>query len=193
MGTKNEPKQVLSTSDEAASIQTVTGWVSCTGRFWGNDERMARYDGSTHGVCGCGAVVEKNYIRCNPCRAVAERERYLALTKQEWDGSTPLYSNSHDRYFMGLEDLVDMLDEDEYCTTVDDLRLIICKPNYARQIESDHWCDDLPEDGDLPSEMQDSMEAFNEVIRRQPPLSWSPGKFAATSESVIKLLPAMPV
>ena len=45
----NDIKQIiLPESPEAASVQTVTGWVSRTGRYWGNDERMARYDGSTH-------------------------------------------------------------------------------------------------------------------------------------------------
>ena len=41
-------KIILPESPEAASIQTVTGWVSSNGRYWGNDEHMARYDGSTH-------------------------------------------------------------------------------------------------------------------------------------------------
>ena len=43
-----EKQIIMEDSPEAASIQTVTGWVSRTGRFWGNDERMARFDGSTH-------------------------------------------------------------------------------------------------------------------------------------------------
>jgi hypothetical protein len=120
-------------------------------------------------------------------------QRYMAMPKQEWDGNTPLYSDSHDRYFMHPDDLLDMLADDEYGATIDDLRLIICEPNYPRQIESDIWCDDLPEEGELPPEMQTAMDAFNEVIRRQSPLSWSPGKFATTSESVSKLLPEMPV
>ena len=41
-----EPEKIVTyDSAEAASIQTVTGWVSRSGRFWGNDEHMARYDG----------------------------------------------------------------------------------------------------------------------------------------------------
>ena len=31
---------IMEDSPEAASIKTVTGWVSRTGRFWGNDERL---------------------------------------------------------------------------------------------------------------------------------------------------------
>jgi hypothetical protein len=57
--------------------------------------------------------------------------------------------------------------------------LIICVPNYPRQIDGDYWSDDLPEDGDLPTELEKAVDAFNKVIRNLQPLSWSPGKYAA--------------
>jgi len=187
---KSKEPMILDTSDEAASIKTVTGWVSRTGRFWGNDERMARYDGSTHKQCECGAVAEKSYIRCDSCRAKGEIERFKARPIQPWDGETFLYSDAHDKYFQDLESLLDHLsdydDDDKY--TLADLRLIICEPNIAREVESDHWCDDLPEDGDLPSEMAEALRVFNEVVKRAPPLSWSPGKYAADVESIKALI-----
>lgn len=181
---------VLDTAPEAASIQTVTGWVSRTGRFWGNDERMARYDGCTHKLCECGGVAEKSYLRCDKCRAIREREKYEAMPVQEWDGQAFLYSDAHDKYFQDLESLADHLsdydDDEKY--TLEDLRLIICKPNYAQQIETDWWVDDLPEDGDIPAEMQEALSVFNEVVRRAPPLSWSPGKFAADTTPIKAML-----
>lgn len=95
---------VLSTSDDAAKIVTVTGWVDRQGRFWGNDEN---------------------------------------------------------------------------------LRLLICEANYPREIDgSDHFSDDLPEDGELPSVLEAAFEALNEVIKKQPPLSWSPRKMRPTIESL---------
>jgi hypothetical protein len=39
MNMKTE-KIVMMDSDEAASIQTVTGWVDRQGRFWGGDEHQ---------------------------------------------------------------------------------------------------------------------------------------------------------
>jgi len=52
MSQNKEPEKIVPyDSAEAASIQTVTGWVSRSGRFWGNDEHMARYDGCTHRKC----------------------------------------------------------------------------------------------------------------------------------------------
>lgn len=187
---KKTDKIILDTSPEAASIKTVTGWFSRTGRFWGDDERMARYDGCTHKQCECGNVAEKSYLRCDKCRAIKDREKYEAMPVQVWDGQSFLYSDAHDKYFQDLESLVDHLsdydDDEKY--TLEDLRLVICEPNYARQIESDQWADDLPEDGDMPSEMEEALRVFNEVVRRAPPLSWSPGKFAADSASIKTML-----
>lgn len=50
MNMKTE-KIVMMDSDEAASIQTVTGWVDRQGRFWGGDEHQARWCGATHRKC----------------------------------------------------------------------------------------------------------------------------------------------
>ncbi|HAT6800607.1 TPA: hypothetical protein JAN03_00980 [Citrobacter freundii] len=50
MNMKTE-KIVMMDSDEAASIQTVTGWVDRHGRFWGGDEHQARWCGATHRKC----------------------------------------------------------------------------------------------------------------------------------------------
>lgn len=69
--TKQQPEMILASSPEAASIQTVTGWVARDGRFWGDDERMARYCGSTHSICeknpAHGPVENRSY--CEACYA----------------------------------------------------------------------------------------------------------------------------
>ncbi|MDX5626641.1 MULTISPECIES: hypothetical protein [unclassified Brenneria] len=44
-------KIILRDSEEAASIKTVTGWVSAKGRVYGDNEDLARYDGATHQRC----------------------------------------------------------------------------------------------------------------------------------------------
>jgi hypothetical protein len=65
-----DEKMILDTSDEAAKFVTgISGWVSRDGHFCGNDERIARYIGSTHKLCECGNIVEKMWIKCDRCRA----------------------------------------------------------------------------------------------------------------------------
>jgi hypothetical protein len=162
---------------------TATGWVSTDGRFYGEDEHLARWASCTHVRCGCGALAEKPWTACDACRLKNDIERYNKMPQREWDGSTILYSDAADRYFHAYEEIVDYLrdrtDEDPVIT-VDDLRLIVCEPNRPRYIDPDYFCDEMAEDDDhLPKEIEEAMEAFNAVMAKQPPLSWSPGKYAA--------------
>ncbi|MCC7173286.1 MAG: hypothetical protein IT459_22750 [Planctomycetes bacterium] len=86
-----------------------------------------------------------------------------------------LYSKRDDGYFQSIEEAEDALGEGE---TLDDLMLVICTPNRARPLELDYFCDELAEDDDGPPELQEAIDAFNAIIDRAPPLSWSPGKCA---------------
>lgn len=176
---------VLSTSNEAAQFVTnLSGWVARGGRFWGNDERMARYDGCTHRPCvDCGKPVEKitGYMKCDECREKSDNEIFESYKKQEWDEKTPITLFQGDEYFFDRESL------EEYCeehnTTPDKLPLLICEPNYAREIDDDIYCDDLPEDqslDDVASELAEKIKELNAYIREKKIiLSWGPSKIAA--------------
>jgi hypothetical protein len=85
-----------------------------------------------------------------------------------------LYSVTSDRYYTDLDDALCDVDEGE---TLEDLRLIICEPNYASTLDIDYFSEDLPEECDLPEEVQAAVDAFNEAVSGVI-LSWHPGKFA---------------
>lgn len=172
-------KIVMYDSPEAASIQTVTGWVSRTGLFCGKDEHMARYHGATHRQCdnpNHPPYELRGY--CLACSDERSAARFGAMPKVEWDGKTPLALHDTDCYFFDEEELRDyLLDND---IALEDARLVICKPNMASEIEPDeHYSDDLPEDGEVGAELRAAFDALNEAIRREKPMSWSPGKTAA--------------
>ena len=98
-------------SAEAASIQTVTGWVSRTGIFFGNDEHMARYDGCTHRQCGkCSALIPVHSY-CRDCADKASIEKYASMPRADWNGSDMLYSKAHDVWFQDADYLADYCDE----------------------------------------------------------------------------------
>jgi len=172
-------------SPEAASIKTVTGWVDRHGRFWGNDEHMARWSGCTHQKCPkCGSL-KKARGYCKPCHEAGEIEKWQAMPRMPWDGMAMLYSQAADRYFSDIEAV------DDYCndskSDVESLRLVICTPNIALPIDpEEHYSDDMPEDGgNLPIALQEAFAALNDAIRAcAEPLSWSPGKTVPTPESV---------
>jgi len=167
---------ILAESDEAASIQTVTGWVSSDGKFWGNDERMARYAGSTHKICENnpehGIVDQRSW--CKACRAEKMEKRWNEMPKEEYTPEAfPLHLYDTDRYFFDVEDLVYWLEENNI--KPEDVRLTKCKPAYPDQIDPDeHFCDILPEDGEVPEDVREAFEKLNEVLKKSEPFSWFP-------------------
>jgi hypothetical protein len=165
-------KQIMYDSDEAAEPCTVEGWLASDGSFH-LTESAARYTGCTHRPCrDCGKPAQKYYTVCKECRDKLETARFFALPAKPWDGKVWLYSDSRDQYFASPEDAEDCLEADE---TIEDLRLLICEPNYVRPLESDYFCDEIADD-DLPSAVEDAMDDFNKAVAGIV-LSWSPSKF----------------
>jgi hypothetical protein len=164
----NQP-MVLYDSPEAATYQTgLTGWVSRDGRFWDTDEHMARWSGCTHKKCpNCGTINEVSSF-CKPCRDKEMNEKFAAFPVEKWDGDTPLCIFDTDKYFFG-ESVLDWLrDHPE----AQDVLICKCKPGYLSLIDQDNWADDLPEDGELPSEVSIALDALNAAIRIAPPSCW---------------------
>jgi hypothetical protein len=183
MGTTTKEAVIPFDSDEAASVQTVTGWMA-RGHFFGEDERGARYFGCTHKPCeGCGELIPKSgIIYCRPCAGTRDAEKYAALPRQQWDGETPLVIYGTDRYFFNEDEL------DEYCAehgvAREDLPLVICVPQRPRYVDAMDFLEDvLPEDADewdVPTPIRDAVEQLNKAIDAAGVLSWTEGKRAAT-------------
>lgn len=169
---------VMSDSPEAAKLRTVTGWVSRLGHFYGDDERIARYDGCTHRPCeteGCGKPTEKHWIYCDDCREKRDLERYWKRPAAPWDGSQMIFAEGNDQYYSDLESFLDDFAGDDI--KPEDMRPMLCEPNIAREVESDYWQDEMAEDGELPGELEAALEVLNKVIREGKfALSWSAGK-----------------
>jgi hypothetical protein len=120
----------------------VIGWQSRDGRFYDDDEHLARWAGCTQLLCDCGAEMEKGYTICEACRGKADAGKYEAMPFKEWDGKTPLVIYGDDIYFWDEDGVL------EYCEEHDcqpeDLRLVICEPQYAQEVEpNEYLC--LPE------------------------------------------------
>jgi hypothetical protein len=175
----SERPKIMYESDEAAQKVTVTGWRSRNGHFYGDNEHLARWDGCTHQLCDCGAEMDRGYTICSACRDKKRLEQYEAMPFKEWDGIAPLTLHDDDEYFWDEDGLL------EYCEMngmkPEDLRLVICEPQYASEVEPDEYlCDILPEDqyvADIYPELADAFENLNKLIREQAkPISWTGGK-----------------
>lgn len=102
--------------------------------------------------------------------------KYAAMPKGAWDGIAMIYSMVRDEFYSDPGEA--FLEDGDTCES---LQLVICKPVYARKIDLDFFCDDLPEDGDwhsLPAQVANAVDAFNKAISGAPPLSWVPGNLA---------------
>jgi hypothetical protein len=164
---------------EAASYQTVQGWVSRTGVFFGKDEEMARDHGATHVKCKtCGEPIPKHgYTKCKDCREKAEIERYAKREHKPWDGETMVYSEMADEFFQNRYEVEEYCDE--YNVSLEDLRLVHCEPEFTQEIDPDEHYEIDDEEKYLPREIEEAFEKLNEVIRNcKEPLCWYPGKFA---------------
>jgi len=119
---------------------------------------------------------EKSYIRCRACRDRKDDEKFQSLELVQWDGVTPLNLWGDDTYFFAPEDVYDYADN--YNLKVSELQLVICEPNFAREVDGEYWCDDLPEDGELPPWLEDAVDQINAAIHahKADALSWGPGK-----------------
>ena len=173
---------ILKTSEEAAKFVTIEGWVDRNGRYWGKDEYMARWSGCTHIICPeCGTATPKGYTICSECREKKAIKRYEAKERKQWDGERPLYSEAADQFFFDDDELMDFMEDSPgFQHDIDALRLVICEPIYLRQLDFDHWCDQLDEDVELSEAVMDAIDNLNAVIRDEGPVSWQPGKFTAT-------------
>lgn len=176
----SQDKVIMFESADAAELKTVTGWVSSSGRFWGADEAMARFDGATHRQCKNNPDHPIHKVRgyCHACHEERRAEFFTKMPFKDWEGE-PLVIFDDDRYFFDEDSLMDYLLDEEI--DVNELRLCICEPNMPREIEPDDiFCDDLPEDGEIrDDDLLAAFELLNEMIRKSGPLSWSEGKYAA--------------
>lgn len=100
-------------------------------------------------------------------------DRYKAFPKAPWDGECMLYSDACDRYFIGIDDVLDYADDREI--PLIEMRLQLTKAVYPTAPNpADYYCDDLPEDGDLPEGVDEAFEALAAALSKCGPLGWYP-------------------
>lgn len=182
MSTKDEII-ILPEDDAAASIQTVTGWVSREGRFVGDDERQARWEGSTHKRCEKHDIIHARNSYCETCYNEREIEKFMAMPIQVWNGE-PICTHDGDKYFFGASELY------EYCEFENvhpkEILLVFAEPEYADTLDPhDHYSDALSDGADLPDAIVKAFEVLNAAIEAcGEPLCWWPGKVRVDPKSL---------
>lgn len=167
----NSKPIIMFDSPEGAQKKSVEGWYDRFGHFFGEDERTARWSGCTHIRCPeCGAITEKGRTKCDACYQKQRIALFESFPVEKWDGKTPLVLFDDDKHFFDDEILDYMADSDP--AEDENLRICKCEPVYLHLVNSDDWVDDLPEDGELPNEVQAAVDALNEKIGAAGPVAW---------------------
>ena len=170
---------ILPGDPRAATWKTVSGWVSRDGRFYGGEERAARYAGSTHAICyTCGVTCRKGYTKCEKCIEACKDEQWAKMERREWDGAQMLYSQTADGWFASPDEALDwMADDEERPQTLEEMRLVLGDPVGVRPLDGSYCADQLADDCEEPKEVAEAMDAFNRAVSGIV-LSWRPGKYA---------------
>jgi hypothetical protein len=184
---------ILPESNESAEYrEDIKGWVSADGH-WYNNEQIARRAGATHIHCEeCGEIIPKRgYVICEKCRDKENKERYYAMPEGEWVSGAPITMMDGDMFFWDEDDILEYVYNVDG-TRIEDMRLVICEPTYAREIEPDEYYEyDLP----LEQKLEEVNEGLykkimevNEYIRiNKPVLSWSPSKYRLKEDKIFEL------
>lgn len=158
----------------------IEGWVSKGGVFYGKNEHLARWANCTHKKCECGNVFTKAYNVCEECRTKKDEDKYNALPHEEYNGE-PVFSRCGD-FFYSEDDLTDhMVDND-----LEEIDLYPTYPAYYQQVETDCWSDVIPEDGDIPKELEKALKELNKVISTLGPASYFEDRRKRTSYKLSK-------
>src|SRR5579872_5803301 len=109
---REEKPIVMYDSPEAATFRTgLSGWVSSDGHYYGKDEHLARWAGSTHKKCECGNIHEKTWTCCEECRGKNDRKRYLALPEVPFEQVECCKLWNDDTFFFSHEDVEEYLED----------------------------------------------------------------------------------
>lgn len=93
-----------------------------------------------------------------------------------WEGEI-VYSETLQQFFQNPEELVDYI-RDFGIEMPENLKLVICETERWSQLDSDYWEDEAEDFGaDIPKELEDAIEALNNVIRSLPAAYWYPGPY----------------
>ena len=84
------------------------------------------------------------------------------------------FCKAHERYHA-------LFEEDDDLESVNDLKLVLCTPNYPSEIDvTEEWQDIMPDmecdESYVPDEILEAQKKLNELIRAANPISWSMGK-----------------
>lgn len=169
--------------NESAELRVITEpqWFCRTcGRFFGSDERQARYCCSGSRICeDCGKECHKHFTVCNSCDRIRREKKWFEKPVVSWDGEFPITLWDSDEFFFDLESLQDYIYElelDEGETLIDyvnNMRFTSCKPTKPRDFDLSSLFEDCLGDDQDPPENDELEKAVNDWVKSLIPVSYN--------------------
>lgn len=160
------------------------------------DEHSARYWGSTHFKCGCGAITPRSsYKRCVDCAKKYDAELFLKMPVVKYDGKTMMHDEEHNNYYQSPEEWFDQLephqvnDGESVLDFVKRSRLELCSPVELPEFSiSEHLQDCWAPDSDceVSDELQAAADHVNKALKESPPIAWEGSGKRLDMEDIIE-------
>jgi hypothetical protein len=163
----------------------IKGWVGPDGRYYGDDERLARWancDLVTCSMDGCVNSVNKTYTVCDACLEKSDIDKWKVAEKRKpMPEDRYFYSDYLDKYYGDLEEAQD--EAEEVGVSIADLRLYHCQRARSPEIDLHDLVADLTPDGMEPWELLTdeiilAAENLNRLLAEHKFDSFSPTKIA---------------
>ena len=113
---------------------------------------------------------------CSSCIAKKDTEKYYAMPMVEWDEVTPVCTDG-DKFFFDVDSVLEhMAEVKQEGGDEAEVQIVLCEPGKLHLLSDEDWCDDLPEDGELPDDVQVKLNELNKALADATPVCWYPGK-----------------
>lgn len=134
----------------------------------------------THTDCiMCGTEFKKRFTFDKMCASCSEKkslERYLNREVADWDGVSYVYSDSHEKYFRDIEEIIEYMEEEEIESVIE-LRLFECKESRFAQVDIYSLQEDhVHEDWKPDDKLQSLVEELNRYLRDASTETYFPTK-----------------
>jgi len=168
-------KIVMYDDPNIVQLKEVKGWVGKDGRFYGNNEHLARHANSTHKKCECGNIMVKGYSYCNDCSTKKAKENFLKLPIGEWDGKSMMCEYNGERFFSDMDEVIEYLEDNDILP--EDAEIVLCeKQVFLNEVNFDElneeYCTEENGASYYHPEIAEKVEELNELIRKAEPKLW---------------------
>lgn len=163
-------------NEEGETVQTLFKG----GNAYHTDRELAEYAVAIGRHCNiCGEPTSgKERMLCPECSEQKDRERYMELEFQEWDGTTPVCIYRTDQYFMSEDDL--LIHCEEHDVEPEDLLLVICEKVSLPEFDVSEFLDHIWDwDYDIPraEEIEDEVNAVLQKYLTKHWNLWEEGSY----------------